>query len=212
MKNLMLITIFLIGSLATAQDQYSNGMQRAFSLWGENKTVEASNLFERISTVEMDNWLPAYYVAQINTIISFGEKDQEKLSQQLGKAQEFIDIAKAISPNNPEILVQQAMIYTAWIAFDGATYGMELSGKNAVLYSKAQELAPDNPRVVFSKAEWDMGSARYFGKDITPYCKDVEHALELFANFKPESDFHPNWGQDRAKMVLEKCGEDKKGD
>lgn len=193
-----------------AQDQYTKGMQKAFSLWGEGKTVEASNLFERISTVEMDNWLPSYYVAQINTVISFGETDKDKLTQQLGKAQEFIDLAKGISPNNPEILIQQAMIHTAWIAYDGATYGMELSGKNAVLYSKALELAPDNPRVVFSKAEWDMGSARYFGKDITPYCKDVERAIELFANFKPESDFHPNWGQDRAQMVLENCGKDGK--
>ena len=206
MKNLLVVTIFLVGTMAMAQDQYSKGMQKAFALWGEGKTTEASNLFERISTVELDNWLPVYYAAQINTIISFGEKDKDKLTQQLGKAQEFIDLAKAISPDNPEILVQQAMINTAWIAFDGATYGMELSGKNAVLYSKALELAPLNPRVVFSKAEWDMGSARYFGKDITPYCKDVERALELFVNFKPESDFHPNWGQDRAQMVLDNCG------
>ena len=185
-------------------------MQKAFALWGEGNTTEAANLFERIATVELDNWLPAYYVAQINTIISFGETDKEKLTQQLGKAQEFVDLAKAISPDNPEILVQQAMIYTAWIAFDGAAYGMELSGKNAALYSKALEIAPDNPRVVFSKAQWDMGSARYFGKDITPYCKDVERAIDLFANFKPESDFHPNWGQDRAMMVLENCGNESK--
>jgi hypothetical protein len=59
--------------------------------------------------------------------------------------------------------------------------------------------------VVFSKAEWDMGSARYFGKDIKPYCKDVERAIELFAKFKPESEFHPNWGKDRAEIVIKQC-------
>lgn len=206
MKNLVLVSVLLISSIAMAQNQYSKGMQKAFEFWGENKTTEASNLFERIASVEMDNWVPAYYVAQINTIISFGETDKEKLTQQLGKAREFIDIANAISPDNPEILIQQAMINTAWIAFDGATYGMEFSAKNAALYSKALEIAPDNPRVVFSKAEWDMGSARYFGKDISPYCKDVERALELFVNFKPASEFHPNWGMDRAQMVLNNCG------
>ena len=208
MKNLVLLIVLLIGSVSQAQDQYSRGMQKAFELWGENKTTEASNLFERIAAVELDNWLPSYYAAQINTIISFGEKDKEKLTRQLEKAREFIDIANAISPDNPEILIQQAMINTAWIAFDGATYGMELSGKNAALYSKALELAPDNPRVIFSKAEWDMGSARYFGKDITPYCKDVERALELFTNFKPASEFHPNWGMDRAQIILENCGKE----
>lgn len=212
MKNLMLLTLFLISSAAVAQDQYSKGMQKAFELWGENNTTEAANMFERIAAVELDNWLPSYYAAQINTVISFGESDKDKLTQQLGKAREFIDIANAISPNNPEILIQQAMINTAWIAFDGATYGMELSGKNAALYSKALEIAPDNPRVVFSKAEWDMGSARYFGKDISPYCKDVERALELFANFKPASEFHPNWGMERAQMVLENCGKEARED
>lgn len=208
MKKIVVMTALLISALGAAQDQYTRGMQKAFELWGNNEPLEAANLFERIAMAEMDNWLPPYYVAQINTIISFGEKDEEKLTQQLGKAQEFIDLAKAISPDNPEILVQQAMIHTAWVAFDGATYGPTLSGKNAALYARALELAPDNPRVIFSKAEWDMGSARYFGKDITPYCKDIERAIELFATFKPESQFYPNWGQDRAQMVLENCGKE----
>lgn len=205
MRRITTIALFLISTISFAQDQYSKGMQKAFQLWGEGKTMEASNMFERISNAEMDNWLPHYYVAQINTIVSFGEKDKEKLTQQLEKAQEFIDLAKAISPDNPEIMVQQAMTHTAWIAFDGATYGMTLSGKVVALYAKAETLAPDNPRVVFSQAEWNMGSAKYFGQDTTPYCKDVERSLELFANFKPESDFHPNWGRDRAEMIVKNC-------
>ncbi|MFS4467977.1 hypothetical protein [Maribacter sp. 2210JD10-5] len=205
MKNTITILLFIASLSLNAQDQYTKGMQKAFQFWGEGKAIEASNLFERISNAEMDNWLPFYYVAQINTISAFGEKDEKKLKELLGKAQEFIDLAKAISPNNPEILVQQAMIHTAWIAFDGATYGMTLSGKVAALYAQALQLAPDNPRVVFSKAEWDMGSARYFGQDVTPYCKDVAKSLELFANFKAESPFHPNWGADRAEAVSKQC-------
>jgi len=205
MKKVITLALLFIGTMAAAQDKYNAGMQKAFQLWGEGEIAEASNMFERISAVELDNWLPAYYASQVNTVASFGERDKEKLSQQLGKAQEYVDLAKAISPNNPEILIQQALIHTAWVAYDGATYGMTLSGKVAALYQKALQLAPNNPRVVFSKAEWDMGSARFFGQDIAPYCKDVEHALELFANFKPESEFHPNWGKDRAEEVVENC-------
>ncbi|WP_425237556.1 hypothetical protein [Ulvibacterium sp.] len=206
MKNVIVIATLMVSLNSLAQDQYTKGMQRAFQLWGEQKTMEASNMFERIASVEMDNWLPHYYAAQVNTVAAFGEKDKEKVGQLLGKAQEYIDMAKVISPDNPEILVQQAMVHTAWIAFDGATYGMTLSGKVAALYEKALQLAPKNPRVVFSKAEWDMGSAKYFGQDTAPYCVDVKRSLELFANFKPESEFHPNWGEDRAKTVLENCG------
>ncbi|RDY61178.1 hypothetical protein [Flagellimonas nanhaiensis] len=207
MKKLMIAVLVLGASIVNAQDQYTKGMEKAFQLWQDQKVVEASNLFERIAMAEQDNWLPHYYVSQINTVISFGEKDIEKLTGQLEKAKEFLDLAKAISPDNPELLVQEALINTAWIAFDGATYGMTLSGKNVQLYQKALELAPDNPRVVFSKAEWDMGSARYFGKDTTPYCKDIERALELFANFSQETPFYPSWGKERAEMVHKQCSE-----
>lgn len=205
MKKSILLVLLLTMTGIKAQDQYTKGMEKAMKLWSEQKIVDASNLFERIATAEMDNWLPYYYVAMVNTTASFGEKDEQKLSLQLGKAKEYIDIAKNISPDNAELLVLEAMTNTAWIAFDGATYGMTLSGKNVQLYQKAAELAPDNPRVVFGKAEWDMGAARYFGKDTAPYCKDIEKSLELFATFKPESEFHPNWGQDRAKSVAEQC-------
>jgi len=205
MKNLVIIIAIIATSITTAQDQYVKGMQKAFELWGAGKTAEASNLFERIASAESDNWLPFYYAAQVNTVASFGEKDEAKLTQQLEKAQEFTDLAKAISPDNPEIMVQQAMVYTAWVAFDGATHGMTLAPKVASIYAKAAEIAPDNPRVIFSKAEWDMGSARYFGSDVTPYCKDVARSIELFDNFKPESEFHPNWGKERALATLESC-------
>ncbi|UBZ14264.1 hypothetical protein LDL77_00780 [Flagellimonas marinaquae] len=206
MKKLILAIVLIGSTLVNAQDRYSSGMEKAFELWQNQKTTEASNLFERIATAEPDKWLPYYYVSQINTVISFGEKDEEKLSKQLEKAKEFLDVAKAISPDNPEILIQEALINTAWIAFDGVTYGMTLSQENVQLYQKALEIAPDNPRVILSKAEWDMGSARYFGKDVTPYCKDVERALELFATFKSETPFYPTWGKERAEEVLKSCG------
>ncbi len=207
MKKVTLILAFLIANITLAQDQYTKGMQKAFELWGNGNTSEAANLFERIATAEPDNWLPYYYVAQINTIISFGEKDQEKLTKQLGKAQEYTDLAKAISKDNPEILIQQALVHTAWVAFDGATYGMTLSAKVNALYKKAIEIAPDNPRAIFSKAEWDMGTAQFFGQDVTPYCKDVERSIPLFDTYTSDIPFYPKWGKERAQMIAKNCKE-----
>ena len=51
-----------------------------------------------------------------------------------------------------------------------------------------------------------MGGAKYFGQDTAPFCKDIERALELFANFKPETPFHPKLGKERAEQILESCG------
>ena len=204
MQKLALIIALIITQLVGAQSQYEKGMQKAFELWGTNPT-EASNLFERIANAETDNWLPAYYAAQVNVLQAFSVKDKEKLSALLDKAQDLVNDATAISKNNPEIIVLQAMLHTAWIASDGMTYGPSLSPKVAQLYGQALQIAPQNPRVVLSKAEWDMGSAQFFGQDTTPFCKDIEKSLELFATFKPESPFHPNWGKDRAEQVLASC-------
>ncbi|GMN04724.1 hypothetical protein MTsPCn5_01120 [Croceitalea sp. MTPC5] len=205
MNKTIFTVLFLFALIANSQDQYNKGMEKALQLWSNGQTLEASNLFERIAMAEDDNWIPYFYVAVVNTTASFGEKDAVKLTQQLERAKEFSDIAKRLSPNNPELLIQEAMINTAWIAFDGATYGITLSPKNAKLYDQALKIAPENPRVVLSKAEWDMGTARYFGKDTTPYCNDVERALELFTNFKSEIPFYPVWGKERAEEVLKEC-------
>lgn len=204
---LRLITLFvlMIGGTVAAQSKYETGMQKAFALWGENKPEEASALFERIAAVEKENWLPDYYVAFINTIEAFKTKDKEKLSALLTKAQAAQDAAIAISPDNPELLVSQCLIYTAWIVYDPMTNGMKYSAKANELYAKAYLLAPNNPRVVFSKAEFEIGGAAYFGQDTTPMCKEVERSIGLFATFKPESPFHPKWGLDRAQEKLKEC-------
>jgi cytochrome c-type biogenesis protein CcmH/NrfG len=113
-----------------------------------------------------------------------------------------------LSPKNPEIMIIQALRNTALIAFDGQKYGMTLSGKNAVIYDKALKLAPNNPRVMLGKAEWDMGAARFFGKSTELYCKDIAKALEIFKTEKEsEEKFAPSWGQDRAEEVLKQCGQ-----
>ncbi|MGC6431372.1 MAG: hypothetical protein ACON5F_10060 [Jejuia sp.] len=206
MKHLAIIlTLFVSVTICQAQSNYEKGMQKAFELWGQNKPLEAANMFERIASAETDNWLPPYWAAQINIVSSFGEQNKEKLSAQLKKAQDLINDASAISKNNPEIMVMQALLHTAWIASDGATYGMTLSPKVIELYAKAEAIAPDNPRVIASKAEWNIGSAQYFGQDTTAFCKDLERALELFAKFKPETQFHPKWGKDRVIQLLESC-------
>jgi len=191
---------------SAAPSKYQQGMQKAFQLWQEDKSWEAANVFERIATAETDNWLPPYYAAQINVINSFTEKDAAKLKAQLDKAQDFINDATAISKDNPDLLVLQAQLYTAWIVFDGMQYGMTYSAKASDLYNKALEWAPNNPRMILAKAEWDMGGAKFFGQSVEPYCKDIQRAIDLFATFKPAGEFYPTYGMERAKQIqTESC-------
>jgi len=209
MKKLLLILAILTTGFTQAQSQFEKGMTQAFALWKDGKPAEASAMFERIASAEKNSWLPNYYVAFVNTITSFETKDKEKVNALLTKAQNAIDIEMAKDPNNAELLVLQALTYTAWIAFDPMTNGMKLSSKVMELYGKAGVIAPENPRVVYGKAEFEIGGAKFFGTDTKPMCAQIDKSIELFAKFKPETPFHPKWGLDRALTIQKECNEKK---
>ncbi|WP_333694563.1 hypothetical protein [Flavobacterium sp.] len=205
MTKIIITLVLFVTSQVFSQGQFEQGMGKAFALWGEGKNTEASAMFERIASAEKENWLPNYYVALVNTTTAFATKDKEQMNALLSKAQSALDVELNKYPNHAELLVMQAMIHTAWIAFDPMTNGMKLSGKVMELYGKAEQIEPNNPRVVLGKAEFEMGSARFFGTDTKPICAQIEKAIELFATFKPQSVFHPNWGLDRAQEIAKSC-------
>lgn len=207
MKKLTIILILLVMSIhIQAQTAYEKSMQTAFDLWNQDQFTEASNLFERIANVEKDNWLPPFYAGYTLVLKAFQIKDESQLKLTLDKAKTLLGKAEKHSPNNPEIMIAQALHNTAYINFDGQKYGMTMSTKNASIYNEALKIAPNNPRVILAKAEWDMGSARFFNQSTAPYCKDVERAIEIFKNQEePEKQFYPSWGKKRAENIIENC-------
>jgi hypothetical protein len=205
MTKIIITIVLFVTTQLFSQGQYEQGMGKAFALWGEGKNTEASDLFERIASAEKENWLPNYYVALVNTTTAFKTKDKDQIDALLTKAQIALDVELNKDSNNAELLVMQAMIHTAWITFDPMTNGMKLSGKVMELYGKAEAIAPNNPRVIFSKAEFEMGSAQFFGTDTKSICAQIEKSIELFATFKPQNVFSPKWGAERAKEVAKAC-------
>ncbi|HEX9979281.1 MAG TPA: hypothetical protein VGB50_01805 [Flavobacterium sp.] len=205
MKKSITILVLFVSAMISAQGKFQQGMEQAFKLWKEGKNAEASAMFERIAAAEKGSWLPNYYVALINTIEAFQTKDSGKINSLLTKAQSALDAEMDKDPQNAELLVMQAMIHTAYIASDPMTNGMRLSAKVMELYTKAQVIAPENPRVVFGKAEFEIGGAKYFGTDTKAMCAEIDRAIGLFAKFKPETPFHPKWGLDRALAAQTEC-------
>ena len=205
MKNIITTITLFVAVIASAQSQFEQGMGKAFQLWGEGKNTEASAMFERIAAAEPNSWLPNYYVALVNTTTAFGTKDKEQISLLLDKAQNALDVELIKTPNNAELLVMQAMIHTAWIVYDPMTNGQKLSGTVMELYGKAEAIAPENPRAVFGKAEFEIGGAKFWGTDTKPMCVQIEKAIGLFATFKRETPFSPKWGLERAQEALKNC-------
>jgi hypothetical protein len=203
-----LVTTFALviaSFVAAAQTPLEKGMGSALKLWDEGKNTEAIAQFERIASLEKTNWLPNYYIAAINTFEAFKEQDKTKVKTLLEAAQKAQDEINILAPDNAEVLVMQAMIHTAWIVYDPMTNGQRLYQDVLFLYGKAEKIAPENPRVAFNKADFEKGGAAYFGGDTAPMCEKIKASINLFANFKPETPYHPTWGLARAIQEAESC-------
>ena len=203
-KIITFIALF-VASVVSSQTTFNQEMGKALQTWKEGKPSEAVAQLERIALVQKDNWLPNYYIAFIQTTQAFEEKDKTKMELLLKAAQKAQDNCNEIALDNPEVLVMQAMIHTAWIVYDPMTNGQRLSGDVMYILNKAYKIAPENPRVVYQKASFEIGMAQYFGQDTKPMCAQIEKAIELFTTFKPETVWHPTWGHDRAEAELKKC-------
>ena len=59
--------------------------------------------------------------------------------------------------------------------------------------------------VVDEKNNAVVGGAKYWKTDTKPMSEAISKSIELFANFKPETQFHPNWGLERAQEELKNC-------
>lgn len=205
MEKALIILALVVSNFMQSQGNYEQGMDQALQLWEEGKINEASSLFERIASAEQDNWLPNYYVALVNTTSAFQVKDPEQMEGLLQRAQTALDAVLLKQPENPELLVLQALIHTARIAADPMTNGQKLSGAVIQLYSKAEAIDPKNPRVVFEKAQFQMGTAKFFRSDTAPICAEIQKSIKLFDNFKPESKYSPNWGKEQAIETYKTC-------
>jgi hypothetical protein len=203
-KIITAFTLFIC-SLLSAQTQFEQGMGKAFGLWKEGKNAEASAMFERIAAADKTSYLPNYYVALINTTAVFTEKDKTKIDLLLTKAQDALDKEIIKDQNNAELYILQALIYTGYVVADPMTNGMKYSGKVMEAYAKAKAIDPNNPRAVFGEADYQLGGAKWTGVDTKPLCVQVDKAIELFGTFKPETQFSPKWGLERALEAQKNC-------
>lgn len=205
-KFITIFNLILFSISLSAQSQYEKGMQKAFSLWGENKATEASALFERIAQAEKENWMPCYYAANTLILAGFQTKDKSLVNEMLEKAKGFIEQAHERSPENSEIYTLEGLLYTGYVAMDPETYGMKYSGKIMQLHGTAISLDSSNPRAQLNSIEYEIGSARFFKADLAPYCDKLEGVRPLFHNHKQDGPFGPKYGEERIDEVKQQCG------
>lgn len=206
MKNLLIIICLLSSLSLIGQDQYMKGMEKAFGLWGENKTTEAVALFERIAQAEKDNWLPSYYAANVLIVSSFSTKDKALVNEMLEKAKVHIATAHDRSPDNSEVTTMEGLLYTGYVAMDPATFGMTLSPKIMEMHKKAVTLDPANPRAQGNLVEYEIGGARFFNQDLKTFCDKLKAVIPLYENQKADYPFAPSQGIERVHTSMKECG------
>lgn len=204
MKIILLLINLILAQLLSAQD-YDQNMQKALDSWHEVNAVEASAQFEKITESTTDKWLPNYYVGLINATEAFKVQDYNQADAMLKKGQKAMDAELEKSPENPELLVVQALIYTAYLAKDPMMNGQLYYPKVSEIYAKAITIAPENPRVVMEKALFELKSAKYMGGDTVSICADLQSSKQLFDTFKSEEAFYPTWGKEQLKDAMTEC-------
>jgi len=202
----LVVLVYVISQMSFSQSKFEQGMQQAFKLMSENKNTEAANMLERIASAEPENWLPPYHIALLKARTSFMMKDKTKQEAQIKSAEDYIASAEALSPNNSEVYVVKAMINVAKIASNPMVNGAALSAPTTALYKKAIVLDKTNPRAHSGLAEFEMGGARFFKQDLTPFCKRLQESIKLYDTFKPASKMHPSWGKEWTLQVIKSCG------
>ena len=199
------IALLIVGVLS-AQSKSSVELKEAVDLFNQHKNTEAKVLFQKTFDSGNTNWLSYYYLSLMNATEALNNRnDLEKMKSLLDEAQMYQDKVNETEPNNAEVLLVQALINTGWVVYNPLANGMQMTKDIEYMYQKALLLAPNNPRVILQKASYNIGKAKYFGQDISPYCDELAKSIELFTTFKPESDLHPNWGLDRAKEMYSNC-------
>ena len=181
------LVLFMLFSSAFANNTYPEAMSQSIEKLFQAKTiteyVEVANQFERISTIETKEWLPLYYASFSYIMISFQETDNAKKDQYLDRAQNDLDQALAIEPNESELYMLQGFLYPSRINIDPINRGMLYMGTMNAALDKALELNPDNPRVYYLRATMTLHMPEAYGGGAAKALPLYQTAAEKFQAF-----------------------------
>ncbi len=214
MKNKLLIvtiivTITLISFCAWGQeDRYTSAMKNAIEMMDQAKEpgefVESANQFERIATAEKSRWMPYYYASYSLVVMSFDENDGGQKDKILDRAQELLDHALELEPEESELHVLQAFLYPSRIMVDPMGRGMTYIEKMFASLETAKSLNPENPRIYFLDGVNKLNLPPSMGGGADVAKPILEEALQKFESFTNPDPLWPNWGEETTRTELDK--------
>lgn len=206
---LLLAALALVASRVSANDRYTESMQKNIQTVYTAKTVEeiqsAVNSFERIGDTEKSKWEPYYYAGYGYIMMAIREKDVSKKDAFLDLSLKSIEKGKGINSSESELVALEGFAHMIRVTVDPATRGQQYSPLAMQAFGKAMSLNPDNPRALAFMAQMQYGMAQFFGSSTAEACGTLTKAFEKFESFKPASPLTPQWGKQMADELKTKC-------
>jgi hypothetical protein len=157
---------------------------------------ESISKLERAAAAVPTDWLPRYYQAYANTVLSFVSKeDGDTKDKYLDQAEAQLAQARKLGGEESELLVVQAYIYQARLSISPMSRSMKYSPMVGATLAQAKGLNPANPRTYLVEANNVYFTPKMFGGGADVARPLYEQAKVRYAAFQPASPLMPNWGQ-----------------
>lgn len=208
-KSILIYAALMISTMVNASDKYIETMQKNIEVVYTAQSIpdiqNAVNAFERIGEAEKTKWEPFYYASFGYVMMANLEKDASAKDTFLDLALKSIEKAKAIQPNESEIIALEGFVHMIRVTVDPASRGQQYSGMAFQSFGKAVAMNPENPRALSLLAQMQYGTAQFFGAATTEACGTLTKAIEKFDTFKSDNVLAPTWGKGMAEGLKNKC-------
>ncbi len=214
-KHLFIILIVLLSTAGLyaqetdQKDKYYEKMQSSlFTLYkaGNFETFNMmSKQLRKIAEEEETKWIPYYHSCYAYTMAAFLGKEKFTTEELVNEAQNMLDKANKLSPNNDEIVALQGFIYQARMINKEGKQVHTWAQKSVMEYDHARFLNPENPRPYYLIGQMLYRLPPGFGGNKESACKHFIQAEEKYNTFKPKSSFSPNWGEEANTKMLHNC-------
>ena len=206
---LLLALLAITVSKSFATDKYTENMQKNIDTVYSAKTIpslqNAVNALERIGDAEKTKWEPFYYASFGYVMMATQEKVPATKDNYLDLALKANEKAKALQPNESEIIALEGFIHMIRVTVDPASRGQQFSSLAFQSFGRAAGMNPENPRALALLAQMQFGTAQFFGSSTAEACGTNSKALEKFDTFKPGNALAPKWGKGMAEGLKSKC-------
>lgn len=210
----MVFLFTLVLAVSVSAQDYSSYMmvmvkqKKAFKMArSEQDFVMLANDFERIANAETDQWHPLYYAAMCNINASFVSSNKNQKNAYLDKAEELINKALIIYPDESELYVLQALMNQGRTQLATTEKALEYLQKASEALSVAKDYNPENPRIYYLKGLNTLFSPEAMGGGPENACPQFEKAQEKFKGNIPQNVLSPTWGgEENDRLYRKHCG------